>query len=110
MHEYSLARRIAETAAQYANGAKVNSVSLLVGEDSGVLAESVKLYFDLIAAGTVCENAKIEIETVKPMLRCKACGALFARKPFSFACPCGGEGLPTDIGREFYIKSIEVET
>ena len=110
MHEYALARHIVEIAASYAKGAKVNTVSLVAGEDSGVLAESIKLYFDLIAEDTVCEGAVIEIETIKPLLRCKSCGAFFERKPFSFACSCGGEGAPTDIGREFYIKSIEVET
>ena len=109
MHEYSLTQRIIETAAQYANGAKVKTVSLVVGGASGVSGESIKLYFDLIAEGTVCEGAAVEIEAVTPMLRCKNCGALFARKPFSFACACGGEGAPTGIGREFYVKSIEVE-
>ena len=28
----------------------------------------------------------------------------------TFDCPeCGGEGGPTDIGKEFYIDSIEIE-
>jgi len=109
LHEYSLAQRVIETAAAHANGARVTSITLVIGGDAGILGESLRLYFDLIAAGTVCAAAKLEIETVTPMLRCKACGALFVRKPFSFDCPCGGEGAPTDIGREFYVKSIEVE-
>ena len=110
MHEYSLAQSIIETASKYAGGAKVKEITLVIGEASGVLGESVKMYFDLIAEGTSCEGAVIKIETVKPMLKCKACGALFERKPFSFECPCGGEGEPTEIGREFYVKEIEVES
>ena len=44
------------------------------------------------------------------IVRCPACGALFERKPMSFACPeCGTDGHPTDIGKEFYIDSIEIE-
>ena len=28
----------------------------------------------------------------------------------TFDCPkCGGQGEPTDIGKEFYIESIEIE-
>jgi len=109
MHEYSLAQSIIETAARYAGGAKVKKIALVAGGASGVMAESVRLYFGIIAENTPCAGAEIEIETVKPMLRCKSCGALFERKPFSFACFCGGEGEPTEIGREFYIKYIEAE-
>ena len=35
---------------------------------------------------------------------------LFEKKLLSFDCPkCGGQGGPTDIGKEFYIESIEIE-
>ncbi|MCL2351529.1 MAG: hydrogenase maturation nickel metallochaperone HypA [Firmicutes bacterium] len=108
MHEYSLTRNIIETAAEYAGGAKVRKITLVAGEASGVSGESVRLYFGIIAENTPCAGAEIEIESVRPMLRCKSCGTLFERKPFSFECPCGGEGEPTEIGREFYIKSVEV--
>ena len=109
MHEYPLTERIIETAARYAGGARVKKIVLTVGETSGVSGGSIGMYFDIIARNSVCEGAAIEIETVKPMLKCQACGGLFARKPFSFDCPCGGEGAPTEIGREFYIKHIEIE-
>jgi hydrogenase nickel incorporation protein HypA/HybF len=35
---------------------------------------------------------------------------MFHRQPGSFACPqCGSDGEPTDVGKEFYIDSIEIE-
>ena len=35
---------------------------------------------------------------------------LFEKKLLSFDCPkCGCQGGPTDIGKEFYIESIEIE-
>jgi len=110
MHEYQLAKSILQSAAEHSCGARVIKIALVIGESSGVMGESLLMYFDLFAVNTICEEACIEIETVKPMLKCKACGAFFARKPFSFECDCGGEGEPTDIGREFYIKSIEVDS
>ena len=109
MHEYGITQGIIETVSKYANSAKVKKIALVIGESSGILGESILLYFDIIAENTVCENAVVEIETVKPLLKCKKCGAFFERKPFSFECVCGGEGEPTEIGREFYIKHIEVE-
>ena len=84
-------------------------IDLVIGESSGVMGESLRMYFDIFAENTACEEAAIEIETIKPKLRCKACGEFFTRKPFSFECGCGGDGEPTDIGREFFIKSITVE-
>lgn len=110
MHEYPLTVNIIDIASKHVkeNG-KVSKISLVIGESSGILGESIRLYFDLISAGTVCENAEIEIEWVKPRLRCKTCGCFFERKPFSFSCTeagCDGEGEPTEIGQEFYVKSI----
>lgn len=109
MHEYPLTQKIINTAAEYAKGARVASIALVMGEMCGAAEESLRMYFDIIAEGTVCADAKLVVETIKPLLKCTACGALFARRPFTFACECGGEGRPTDIGREFYIKHIEVE-
>ena len=112
MHEYQVTLeiiRIAEKHASEHNAAAVKQINLVVGEESGYVGDSVRLYFDLIAEGTLCEDAELVIETVKPKLRCEACGKLFERKPFSFTCPgCGGGARPTEIGREFFVKSVEV--
>lgn len=115
MHEYPMTKQIiqiAETHARQAGAKQVKKVNLVVGEYSGMVADCIALYFELISSGTMCEHAALHIEKVKPLLKCKICGHLFERKPFAFLClqdGCDGEGEPTDIGREFYVKSIEVE-
>lgn len=112
MHEYPITRRIIEIAGEYAekhHAKEVKIINLVVGDTCGYAASSIELYFDLIAEGTPCEKARFHIERVVPRLKCSACGALFVRKPFTFECPdCNGEGRPTDIGQEFYVKSIEI--
>ncbi len=112
MHEYPITQRIIEIAGEYAeknNASKVKDINLVVGDYSGYVASSIELYFDIIAEGTPCEHAKLHIERVIPKLRCSNCGELFVRKPFSFECPtCKGEGAPTEIGQEFFIKSIVI--
>lgn len=114
MHEYKLALDIINTAENHArqNSAKrVSAINLVVGEYSGCVADSIALYFEIIAQGSLCDGAELNIERVKPKLKCEKCGVLFDRLPFSFACPdegCGGEGIPTEIGREFFIRSVVV--
>jgi hydrogenase nickel incorporation protein HypA/HybF len=112
MHEYPITKRIIEIAEEYAASNKANEVkviNLVVGDYSGYVASSIELYFEIIAAGSLCEKARLNIERVKPKLRCNQCGEYFERKPYSFECPgCNGEGSPTEIGQEFYIRSILV--
>lgn len=112
MHEYPITKRIIEIAQEHAaknHADQVKVINLVVGDYSGYVADSIELYFDIIAEGTACEKAHLNIERVAPKLKCSQCGELFERKPFSFECPhCKGEGTPTTIGQEFYIKSIEI--
>ena len=108
MHEYTLTQGINETAEKHAGGARVTAIALVVGGASGVSGESLEMYFDLLSDGTACAGARLDMEHVAPLLQCATCGALFERKPFMFECVCGGTGHPTDTGREFYIKHIEV--
>ena len=113
MHEYPITQHIIEIAEKHCRDAKatrVRAIDLVIGDYSGYVGSSVQMYFDIISEGTLCEGATVNIEHVKPKLRCTSCGALFERQLLSFACPeCGGEGEPTEIGKEFYIDTIEVE-
>ena len=115
MHEYSLAKQIIQMAESYAESSgalRVTVINLVIGGNSGCAADSLELYFSIIAEGSLCAGARLNIEHVIPKLKCKICGDLFERTPFKFKCPkenCPGEGEPTEIGREFYIKSIVIE-
>ncbi len=112
MHEYPVTLEIVRIAEKTARekGGKVRAIHLVVGEDSGFIGESIQMYFDVISEGTLCEGARLTIKDVKPMMKCDACGKLFERKRFSFSCPfCGGDGSPTEVGKEFYIESVDLE-
>ena len=114
MHEYPITQQIVKIAEEHAreqNASAVTKVCLVVGEQSGFVGDSIQMYFDVISKGTLCEGASVEFRPVKAKLKCSECGELFSRTElYSFACPkCGGEGRPTEIGKEFYIDSIEIE-
>lgn len=113
MHELPITQHIIEIAENHCRdngGSRVLKVNLVIGDYSGYVGESVQMYFDVVSEGTLCEGAICEIEHIEPKTRCVKCGKLFKRQLLSFECPfCGGEGEPTDIGKEFYIDSIEIE-
>lgn len=113
MHEYPITQqiiKIAEKHAAEAGASRIKTIKLVVGDYSGFVGDSIQMYFDVISEGTRCEGAQIEIQHVKPKVKCTSCGELFERQLLSFDCPkCKGQGEPTEIGKEFYIESIEVE-
>ncbi|MDR1247100.1 MAG: hydrogenase maturation nickel metallochaperone HypA [Clostridiales Family XIII bacterium] len=113
MHEYPITEhiiKIIEKHGKESRASRIESVTLVVGDRSGFIGDSVRMYFDIIAEGTLCEGAELIIKPVKSQFKCPACGTVFYRKPMSFACSdCGADGAPTDTGKEFYIESITVE-
>ena len=113
MHEYHKAVHIIEKAIEQAETqgkAKVTRINLIIGDSSSFSGDSIRLYFDEAAIGTICEGAEITVKPVKTMLHCPECSQLFPKVPFTFTCPhCGAEGEPSDIGREMLVDSIETE-
>jgi len=112
MHEFPVTEQIVKIAEKHgreARASKIESITLVVGERSGYISESIRMYFDIIAKDTICEGAQLEIKAIRPKLRCTACHTLFERRPMRFDCPvCGADGEPTEIGKEFYIESITI--
>jgi len=89
---------------------RIDRITLVVGELSSVMDESVQMYFELLAEGTPCGAAKLVFEHLGATFRCSACAYEFEHKK-RFECPlCGGEALLVKgSGRELYIKSIDGE-
>ena len=114
MHELPITQQMIKIAEQHCRdhgGRRVTRIDLVIGDASGYVGSSVEMYFDVISEGTLCQGAELHITHVKPKLRCTVCGHLFERVPFSFACPdCGGDGIPSEVGREFRIETIQIET
>jgi hydrogenase nickel incorporation protein HypA/HybF len=119
VHEASAAEAIvkmaaAEAAARAPSGGevpRVTKISLVVGETTGYMRESLEFYVAASAKGTPAEGAALEIRYVKPRLRCPACGLEYERRRFSFDCPsCGAQGTMTGTGSEFFVDFIELGT
>ena len=113
MHDHHKAKEMvtfAEEKAIEAKKSKVTKITVTVGESSGYSPESLRMYFDEVSQGTVCENAQILIHTPPAMLECPKCGEIFSRKILHYSCPkCGEEGIPSKTGSEVVFESIETE-
>ena len=112
MHEYAVTQsiiRIATSEAAKAGTPKVTAINLVIGDLATVVDDSVRLYFSIIAAGTPAEGAALNFRRIRAEFFCRHCEKTFAKPAHGFDCPvCGHYGTPTDVGKEFYIESIEV--
>jgi hydrogenase nickel incorporation protein HypA/HybF len=114
MHELSLAmsvREIVEDAAHQNNSEKVNEVNIIVGEFSSVSVEALEFAMEAAKKGSVFENARINIKSIKTILSCSDCKLETAMEDFVFRCGSCGSGAVTIIsGDRMYVESIDIET
>ncbi|MDP8261773.1 MAG: hydrogenase maturation nickel metallochaperone HypA [Candidatus Ancaeobacter aquaticus] len=114
MHEYHIVsefiNQILDTARNN-DASKVTEVAVVLGQHSGVEESSLRLHFETLAQGTSIEDAQLLVSFVKTQLHCTKCNKNFECNNNTFNCPkCGELGSPTQIGKELYIKNIELET
>ena len=110
MHELSLSSAIVNTVTRHAGGRPVTVVNVRVGCLRQVVPDTLAFYFGFVAAGTVCEDARLQLEEVPAMLRCRGCGHEWSIEIPAFRCPaCAGGDVQIATGNEFEVESIEVE-
>jgi hydrogenase nickel incorporation protein HypA/HybF len=108
MHELAITEEIVSIVSAEAAGAKVTRVVVRVGKLSAVLPDAMRFCFDLCAAGTPAEGARLEIIETPGRGRCRACGAeAVLEGPFE-SCPCGSAELDWIEGDELRISEMEV--
>jgi hydrogenase nickel incorporation protein HypA/HybF len=109
MHELSITCSIVELVANTAKGRKVHRVTVEIGQLSGVMPDSIALWFPEVAKGTEVENASLDIREIAAIASCEACGAEFPTPSMFTPCPCGSFRFTRRKGEELNLKSIELE-
>ena len=110
MHELSIARAVVAIAERHARGRRVTRVELKVGHLRQVVPSALEFAFELVAAGTPVEGAGLEIEELRAVARCDACGAETVLERFPLLCgSCGGSELALTSGEELLVESLELE-
>lgn len=111
MHEVSIIENVIKIVSEKAienKLAKVNKVSLKIGELSGVLPESLNFAFKNCIINTMLEDSILEIERVEAVADCKDCGIEFPIDHFNKLCPnCNRFCSSIISGYELYVNTIE---
>ncbi|MQA13533.1 MAG: hydrogenase maturation nickel metallochaperone HypA [Pseudonocardiaceae bacterium] len=108
MHELSITQSVVDTVCERMPDATVRRIRLDIGRLSGVVADSVRFCFDLVAEGTVLDGAVLEIVESPGRARCRACDAEFEVNDLLALCGCGAQELELLAGQELMIKEVEV--
>jgi hydrogenase nickel incorporation protein HypA/HybF len=108
MHELSVVQSIVDTVTDRTGGAEIRNVRLVIGRLSGVVPDSIRFCFDLVAAGTPLAAAMLEIEEPAGRARCERCGNEFGVDDLLLLCRCGSSEVRLLTGDELLIRSVEV--
>lgn len=113
MHEASLARNIIEIIDAHAsmvNGRAVKSVTIRIGELTGVYPDSLLFYYSEMSKGTCAEGSVLVFEECPIKGKCRSCEMEFELKNFELNCPrCDCPQFDLTGGNEFELIKMEVE-
>lgn len=106
----SITQSVVEICENNAAGRRVVSVTLEVGDLSGIVPEAVEFCFEACTRDTLLDGARLIIERMPARGHCLDCGADFAVHAYYDPCPvCGGYGISVVSGEELRVKELEVE-
>lgn len=113
MHEFSITKNILSLAldkAKEEEAKKIVNINLIIGQLTGVIDESVKLYFGFISKDTIADGASLHFYHPPTTLRCRDCTNVYSPENREWACPeCGEQKIEILSGRQLTVTSIEVE-
>ena len=112
MHELAICGSILRQVAAVAlaqNAGHVSRIVLQIGPLAGVEPELLRAAFPIVAAGSICEDALIEIEEIEVCVLCHLCGATSHVRPNRLLCAdCGTWRVKLVSGDEMLLARIEL--
>jgi hydrogenase nickel incorporation protein HypA/HybF len=112
MHELGIAQNILEIVQQSVPGNQakwIREIRIKVGQLSGIVPDSLDFCFTAIVHGTDMQQAKLAIEQVPTLSRCKDCSHRFEIQDWIFSCPaCRSANLELISGKELEILDIQL--
>lgn len=113
MHELAVTESLLKIALQHAEKAdakRVTDLYIVIGDLASMVDDSIQFYWEIIAKGTIAEQATLHFRRVPAELQCQTCSERYQPTDRELACPkCGGIDTRIIAGEEFALESIDVE-
>jgi hydrogenase nickel incorporation protein HypA/HybF len=114
MHELGIVLHIADTLDETAkanNLKKISSVTLKVGEVSGIMTDYfIDCWNYFKVRHPLLQDSELKIETIPAVTMCGSCGRPYETVKYGRTCPhCGSGETWLLTGNECIIKEIEAE-
>ena len=111
MHELSLCAAIAGIVTRRAGDRRVGAVHVRIGQLRQVVPETLEFCWTMVSQGTDLDGARLEVERVPVVLRCRACDAQRELgEDLAFVCTgCGGLDMEVCSGEEFEVTALDLE-
>lgn len=113
MHELSIAEsivRVLDNEAKSGDFKRVKRVRLEIGALSTIVKDSLEFCFDIVAKGSVAEDAQLEILVQPASASCRGCGNAFQITEYATPCPrCDSYDVDRSSGDELRIRDMEVD-
>jgi hydrogenase nickel incorporation protein HypA/HybF len=114
MHELGIVKHVIKTLEEVAaenDVRRIGSVTLRIGEVSGVVVEQlVDCWNYFREKNALVRGAELKVEPVEALTRCTECETVYKTVPQGKICPnCGSGSTYLLVGNEFSIKEIEAE-
>jgi hydrogenase nickel incorporation protein HypA/HybF len=108
VHELSITQSVVDEVRSRAGSRRVHAIRLQVGTLTAIVPSAMEFCFELVAAGTVLEGARLDIDVTPARAACRACGVSFDLPDPVLLCACGSADVSVLTGRELKIVSMEV--
>jgi hydrogenase nickel incorporation protein HypA/HybF len=100
---------IAIAQAQQSKAAKIDCLTMNIGELSGVIPEALEFAFDVLSRGTITENAQLQINFIPVVCHCPKCDRDFHSEKYIYECPhCLRISSNIVAGKELELVSLIV--
>lgn len=113
MHEFGVTQAALESSlerAEEAGAAQITDVHLAIGTVSSIEPNSIRLYWDEIAEGTLAEHAILHFRRVPTECTCANCRHPFTVEAQIHPCPvCGSEQVRAIDDEFLALEAIDVE-
>lgn len=108
VHELAITESVVDAIVEKVGDGPIAAVRLEIGRLSGLVADSVRFCFEVVASGTGLEHARLDIDEPPGRAYCRTCGEEFALDEPIMLCPCGSADLDILSGQQLRIISVEV--